>query len=110
VLARRTARFGRAGASRYWWVFRAADSSWCANTPALALSPIAGALVSWAKTVRPPEILPYLLMRSETPPDLIELLTAALTPHEWLREPYVERPDHLSQMWAAAREQAQRMS
>jgi hypothetical protein len=67
---------------------------------------VATALVSWGESVKPREILPFLLMRSQMPPDLIEILTTALAPHEWLKEPYVERPDHLSQLWAAAREQA----
>jgi hypothetical protein len=70
---------------------------------------IATALVSWGETVKPREVLPYLLVRSVLPPDLIEGLTAALAPHEWLKEPYVERPDHLSQLWAAARDQARGM-
>ena len=65
------------------------------------------ALADWMKTVEPPELIPYLLMHAQVPEELIEALCAALAPHEWLKEPYLERTDHLSQLWAAAREQAQ---
>lgn len=33
-------------------------------------------------------------------------LCEALAPHAWLKEPYVGLPDPLSELWAAAREQA----
>ena len=63
-------------------------------------------LVDWMKTIRPPALIPYLLMHVRAPGELVDALGAALTPHKWLKEPYVERPDHLSQLWTAAREQA----
>jgi hypothetical protein len=67
---------------------------------------IARTLVDWMKTVNPPELIPYLLMHARVPEDLVDAVCAALTSHGWLKEPYVERPDHLSKLWAAAREQA----
>jgi hypothetical protein len=76
-----------------------------ARDEAVATS-IVRTLVAWGQTVNPPELIPYLLMHAQVPEELVEGLCAALAPHEWLKEPYVERPDHLSQLWAAARKQA----
>jgi hypothetical protein len=39
------------------------------------------------------------------PQSFVAALTEALRPHAWLSERYVERPDHLSAMWEAARQQ-----
>jgi hypothetical protein len=88
-----------------------AAKTWISNkTPStrdLAVTEsIVGTLAAWAHSVRPPELMPYLLMSARVPEDLVNGLSEVLAPHEWLKEPYVERPDHLSKLWAAAREQA----
>jgi hypothetical protein len=67
---------------------------------------IARTLAAWVQSIRPPELVPYLLMHVHAPEDLIDGLCAALASHEWLKEPYVERPDRLAQLWTAARSQA----
>lgn len=45
-------------------------------------------------------------MQGPTPEDLVDALCRGLTPHEWLKAPWIERPDPLSRMWTAARGQA----
>jgi hypothetical protein len=73
---------------------------------AAVVESIVRTLGAWGQTVQPPELIPYLLMHAQRPEDLVGALCAALASHAWLKEPYVERPDRLSQLWAAARSQA----
>lgn len=88
-----------------------AAKTWISNQTAGARdqavsTTIMQAMMAWMKTVEPPTMVPYLLMSAEEPEELVNTLGLALAAHDWLKEPYVERPDHLSQMWTAARQQA----
>ena len=46
------------------------------------------------------------LIGGAPPPALTDALAGALARHTWLRTPYTERRDYLSEMWDAAREQS----
>ena len=46
------------------------------------------------------------LIGGAPPPALTDALAGALARHTWLRTPYIERRDYLSEMWDAAREQS----
>jgi len=71
---------------------------------------ITSTLVDWMNAIEPRALVPFFLMHARVPEDLVDSLCTALKPHAWLKEPYTERPDHLSQLWAAAREQANAVS
>jgi hypothetical protein len=66
---------------------------------------IANVLCAWNERASPAEQHEIaILMRS--PNTLVHPLMEALRAHRWLTEPYEERPDHLTEMWEAARRQA----
>lgn len=88
-----------------------AAKTWIASKTAsprdeAVVASIVRTLTDWMKAIEPPALIPFFLMNARVPEDLVDSLCVALEPHAWLKEPYAERPDHLSRLWAAAREQA----
>jgi hypothetical protein len=79
----------------------------CGQRDFAVMESIANALCTWAERASADEQHQIaILMRS--PDTLAHALIEALRAHRWLTEPYEERPDHLSEMWEAARQQSNR--
>lgn len=67
----------------------------------------AQAVIDWRATAPEKDVVHGLgLVGGVLPPAMVDALAASLERHAWLRTPYVERRDYLSEMWDAAREQA----
>jgi hypothetical protein len=67
---------------------------------------LANVLLEWTERAPQGERLQFAIpMRG--PETLVGLLIEALRGHAWLTEPYAEREDHLTAIWAAARRQAE---
>jgi hypothetical protein len=78
----------------------------CGQRDLAVMESIANVLCDWndrASADEQREIA--ILMKS--PATMVQALVDALRVHQWLAEPYEERPDHLTEMWDAARRQAQ---
>jgi len=84
------------------WIAHAA----CGRRDLGVLESIVNALSAWNDRASPAEQHQIaILMKS--PETMVQSLVEALRAHQWLAEPYQERPDHLSEIWEAARRQAQ---
>lgn len=70
------------------------------------LFPISTALTEWSEQATDAE-RGDLSTSIKAPPSLVQGIVEKLRTHTWLTEPYVERPDRLSEMWEAARRSAE---
>lgn len=84
--------------------------TWLVSSPTTprdmeVLYSIATALKEWGKDASDAEH-GALSLAITAPESLTPRLVEALREHSWLTQPYMERPDHLSELWDAARRQA----
>jgi hypothetical protein len=77
----------------------------CSQRDLAVIESIVNVLGDWNDRASPAEQSEIaILMKS--PATMVQSLADALRVHQWLAEPYEERPDHLTEMWEAARRQA----
>ena len=84
--------------------------TWLVSSPTTprdvnVLYSIATALNEWGEKA-PEADHSFMGLAIAAPDALTSRLVEALRPHSWLIQPYAERPDHLSELWEAARRQA----
>jgi hypothetical protein len=84
--------------------------TWLVSSPATprdvnVLYSIATALNEWGESASEADHA-LLGLAITAPESLTSRVVEALRAHPWLTQPYTERPDHLSELWEAARRQA----